>query len=144
MPINLKSALFFAAIFTQFPYVQAQDKLPSKAEFNELMDKGARESSKVLSGKKIDDYTTVHLIAYDYANTTFTYFYLTDALKILNQTTLSDYQKAQMRKANQERTCSSQLKVFMKPYGLKVTHIFLDSRDKVSTVYKLTLTDKDC
>ena len=96
-----------------------------------------------MSGTKIDEYTNLKYVTYDVNPPLFTYFYISSSLVVLKQDSFNQVQIDAMRKFNVTKTCSTQFKPLMKPYNLKVAHIFED-KNTGKLIYKLTISYLDC
>jgi hypothetical protein len=125
-----------------FKIASAQN-IPPKSELDAVMQNAAKQMNSQMSGLKIDEYTTLKYVAYDTTPPLFTYFYSSSALTVTNQQSLTTAQLAAMNLFNINKTCTSNFKVLMKPYNLKVAHIMEDSKTG-KNFYKLTVSHADC
>jgi hypothetical protein len=130
-------------IFSHILSISAENKIPSKSELDSVMLNAVKQFNEQLAGLKIDEYTNIKYVTYDKNPPLFTYFYTTTALSYLKKDSLDQAQKDAMRKFNIPKTCSSQMKPLMKPYNLKVDHIFED-KNTGKVIYKLTVSHLDC
>jgi hypothetical protein len=135
--------LFFLSILVVSFNSISQDKIPSKLEFDSIMRNAVRQVNAQISGLKIDEYTALKFVTYDSSPPLFSYFYNTSALTVLKQSSLNQMQIDEMKKFNVNKTCSSNFKSLMKPYNLKVAHVFEDVNSG-KVIYKLTVSHLDC
>ena len=96
-----------------------------------------------MAGVKIDEYTNLKFVTYDVNPPLFSYFYTSYSFAILKQDTLNGAQIEAMKSFNTSKTCLSEFKPLMKPYNLKVAHIFED-KNSGKVFYKLTVSHLDC
>jgi hypothetical protein len=123
--------------------LSAEDKIPSKSELDSIMQNAVKQMNAQMSGTKIDEYTNLKYVTYDLNPPLFTYFYTSSSLAVLKQDSFNQVQIDAMRKFNVTKTCSTQFKPLMKPYNLKVAHIFED-KNTGKLIYKLTISHLDC
>lgn len=121
----------------------ANDKIPTKAEFDSLMTNAAKQFNEQMGGQKIDEFTNFKLITYDKNPPLFTYFYSSNPFSMPNINKLDKSQTEAMTKYHIQKTCASPFRVFMKPYGLKVAHRFENGHTGL-TLFKLTVSHSDC
>jgi hypothetical protein len=121
----------------------AEDKIPSKSEFDAVMQNAVRQMNAQMQGTKIDEYTTLKFVSYDLNPPLFSYFYTSNVLVALKQDNLGRAQIDAMKKYNITKTCSTKFKPLMKPYNFKVSHIFED-KSSGKVIYKLTVSYLDC
>ena len=133
--------LFLYCILSLNAY--AENKIPSKEELDAIMLNAAKQMNSQMSGLRIDEYTNLKFVAYDLNPPLFSYFYTSTALDIVKQASLNKAQIDAMKKFNINKTCSSQFKPLMRPYNLRVAHIFED-KNTGKVIYKLTVTHNDC
>jgi hypothetical protein len=118
-----------------------QEKIPSTAELDSVMQNAVRQMNSQMTGTKVDDYTTLKFVTYDMNPPMLSYFYSSNVLSVLGLATLNKNQIEAMKKVNVNKACS--FKLLMKPYGFKVAHIFSDSNSG-KIIYKLTVSYSDC
>ena len=104
----------------------AEDKIPSKSEFDAIMQNAVKQMNAQMAGVKIDEFTNLKFVTYDLNPPLFSYFYTSSSFAVLKGGTLNSAQNEAMKSFNTSKTCSSQFKPLMKPYNLKVSHIFED------------------
>jgi hypothetical protein len=123
--------------------VIAEEKIPSKSELDAVMLNAVKQTNAQMAGVKIDEHTNLKFVTYDLNPPLLTYFYTSSVLSTLNQNSLNQLQIDAMKKFNIVKTCSTKYQPLMKPYNLKIAHIF---EDKLSgkVFYKLTVTHMDC
>jgi hypothetical protein len=121
----------------------AQDRIPTKAEFDSLMTNAAMQMNAQMGGQKIDEFTNFKFITYDKIPPLFTYFYSSNPFSMPNINKLDKNQTEAMAKYHISKTCASPFRVFMKPYGLKVAHRFENGHTGL-TLFKLTVSHSDC
>lgn len=138
----MKSKVFIVGCSLVFS-CYGEDKIPSKSEFDAIMQNAVLQMNAQMAGTKIDDYTEFKFVTYDKNPPLFSYFYSSNALTLLKQGSLNETQNKAMKTYNLQKTCSSKFRPLMKPYNLRVAHIF---EDKITgkTVYKLTVSHDDC
>ena len=144
MPRWLK-AIFIAVTFLtlNLPVNSIAQSLPTKAEFEAVMNNAALQSNSALRGKEVDSFTKIQSIEFNARTTTMTYSYTTGVLKVTKQLALDENQRQAMKAHHVSLTCQSPFKPFLKPYALSVEHLYLDS-ETGRMVYKVVITDKDC
>ena len=134
----------FILLLLSFAFdINANDKIPSKSEFDAIMQNAVKQMNAQMAGVRIDEYTNLKFVAYDVNPPLFSYFYTSSSFAVLKQDTLNSAQIEAMKSFNTSKTCSSQFKPLMKPYNLKVAHIFED-KNSGKVFYKLTVSYLDC
>ena len=117
--------------------------IPPKSEMDNAIKNMVKQFNSQMSGLKVDEFTTVKFLTYDSTPPLLTYFYSSSALGATNQQSLASAQLAATNQFNINKTCTSNFKIFMKHYSLKVAHIMEDSKTG-KNFYKLTVTHADC
>jgi len=135
--------IFIILFCLQIFNLSAEDKIPSKSEIDSVMQNAVKQMNAQMSGTKIDEYTTLKFVTYDLNPPLFSYFYTSSALTFLKQDNLNQIQTDAIKTFNVTKTCSTQFKPLMKPYNLKVAHIFED-KNTGKIIYKLTVSHLDC
>jgi hypothetical protein len=135
------SSFFILAAFTINSI--ADDKIPSKSEFDAVMQNAVKQMNAQMAGTKVDEYTTLKFVTYDLNPPLFSYFYTSTTLTVLKQDNLNQMQTDAIKKFNTTKTCSTRFKPLMKPYNFKVAHIFED-KNSGKIIYKLTVSHLDC
>jgi hypothetical protein len=138
--IEMRLLAVFLLLITE---ISSAQNIPPKAELDAVMQNAVKQMNSQMSGLKVDEYTTLKFVAYDTTPPLFTYFYSSSALSVTNQQSLTNAQIAAMNLFNINKTCTSNFKVLMKPYNLKVAHIMEDSKTG-KNFYKLTVSHADC
>jgi hypothetical protein len=119
------------------------EKIPPKSEMDNALKNMVKQFNSQMPGLKVDEYTTLKFVTYDTTPPLLTYFYSTSALTITNQQSLTNAQLVAMNQFNINKTCTSNFKIFMKHYNLKVAHMMEDNKTG-KNFYKLTVTHADC
>jgi len=119
------------------------DLLPSKKEFDAEMIDTVKQTNAQMAGIKIDEYMNLKFVNYDATVPVFNYFYTSTALKYLKQTELKASQIKAMNDFNIKKSCATELKNAMKPYGLEISHIIEDKYTGF-IFYRYTVTKNDC
>ena len=133
--------LFLGCIFAL--NINADNKIPSKSEFDTIMFNAVKQMNKQMSGTKIDEFTNLKFVTYDLNPPLFSYFYTSTVFDLTKQSSLNSEQVDAMKKFHITKTCSSQFKPLMKPYNFRVAHIFED-KPTGKVIYKLTVSHNDC
>ena len=102
-----------------------------------------KQTNAQMAGIKIDDYMNLKFVNYDSTVPVFNYFYTSTVLKYLKQTELQAHQIKAMNDFNIKKSCATELKNAMKPYGLEISHIIEDKYTGF-IFYKYTVTKNDC
>jgi len=121
----------------------AQEKIPSKSELDAVMINAVKQVNAQMAGVRIDEYTNLKFVTYDLNPPLFTYFYTSSVISVDKKEALSQLQIDALRKFNISKTCSTQFKPLMKPYNLKIAHVFED-KNSGKIIYKLIVTHLDC
>jgi len=135
--------IFILLFYSQIFNVSAEDKIPGKSELDTVMQNAVKQSNAQMSGTKIDEFTSLKFVTYDLNPPLLSYFYTSSALTALKQDNLNQMQIDVMKKFNVTKTCSSPFKPLMKPYNLKIAHVFED-KNTGKVFYKLTVSHLDC
>ena len=117
--------------------------IPPKSEMDNAIKNMVKQFNSQMSGLKVDEFTTVKFLTYDSSPPLLTYFYSSSALSATNQQSLTASQLVAVNQFNINKTCTSNFKIFMKYYSLKVAHFMEDSKTG-KNFYKLTVTHADC
>ena len=117
--------------------------LPSKKEFDVEMIDTVKQTNAQMAGIKIDEYMNLKFVNYDATVPVFNYFYTSTVLKYLKQTELKPSQIKAMNDFNIKKSCATELKNAMKPYGLEISHIIEDKYTGF-IFYRYTVTKNDC
>lgn len=135
--------IFILLLFSFAFDINANDKIPSKSEFDAIMQNAVKQMNAQMAGVKIDEYTNLKFVTYDVNPPLFSYFYTSSSFAVLKQDTLNSAQIEAMKSFNTSKTCSSRFKALMKPYNFKVSHTFED-KNSGKVIYKLTVSHLDC
>jgi hypothetical protein len=121
----------------------AKEGIPSKIEFDSIMINAVKQMNAQMAGQKTDEYTIFKFITYDKNPPMITYFLSSNPSSVPNMNKFDKSQTDAMAKFNILKTCASPFRVFMKPYGLKVSHIFENGHTGL-VLFKLTVSHSDC
>lgn len=86
-----------------------------------------REFNSKMPGTRVDEMTAIRIMTYDAAVPTLAYIYSTDYFSQTGQRIVTPEHIKALRAFNIEKTCTSDLRVFMKAHGLQVVHSFSDT-----------------
>jgi hypothetical protein len=134
---------FYLMCALLFINAHAQEKIPSKSELDAVMINAVKQMNAQMAGVRIDENTNFKYVTYDLNPPLFSYVYTSNALSVLKQENFTQAQMEALKKFNTAKTCSSQFKPLMKPYNLKVAHVFED-KNNGKIIYKLNVTYLDC
>ena len=132
--------LFISFIFSSLVFGES---FPSKKEFDREMVDTVKQTNAQMAGIKIDEYMNLKFVNYDATVPVFNYFYTSTVLKYLKQTELKAPQIKAMNDFNIKKSCATELKDAMKPYGLEISHMIEDN-NTCFIFYRYTVTKNDC
>ena len=136
----MRNLIFLLLLITSNCFAEL---LPSKKEFDLEMVDTVKQTNAQMAGIKIDEYMSLKFVNYDATVPVFNYFYTSTVLKYLKQTELKASQIKAMNDFNIKKSCATELKNAMKPYGLEISHIIEDKYTGF-IFYRYTVTKNDC